>query len=152
MHPRSVLVTGGSLRLGAHIARAFAQAGWNVWCHYHQSAEAAHTLCAELAGLGVRATPIGCDLGDPAARQAMMAAIVAAQGPLHCLVNNASTFEPDDAHTLDAAATAHQLAVNLLAPLELSSLLAQSLPAPARRGAHSVVHVLDQKVFNLNPD
>ncbi|MBX9816699.1 MAG: SDR family oxidoreductase, partial [Burkholderiaceae bacterium] len=41
--------------------------------------------------------------------------------------------------------------VNLLAPLSLSSLMAQT-DANEPAGSRSILHVLDQKVFNLNPD
>lgn len=151
-NPRSVLVTGGGLRLGARICRAFAQAGWQVWCHYQHSSDAAHGLCSELQSLGQRAQAIQCDLAHATERQRMMADIVAATGPLTCLVNNASSFEPDEAVQFHAPAAQRQLEVNLLAPMELSALMAQSLPAQEVRGQHSVIHVLDQKVFNPNPD
>ena len=52
---KSVLVTGGSQRLGALICRAFAQAGWTVWCHYQHSATAALALCQELRDQGAQA-------------------------------------------------------------------------------------------------
>lgn len=149
---RTVLVTGGGLRLGARICRAFAQAGWQVWCHYHHSADAALALCAELQAQGHSARAIQCDLANATERQRMVADIVDATGPLTCLVNNASTFEPDEAAHLDVPAAQRQLEVNLLAPMELSALLARSLPEQAVRGQHSVIHVLDQKVFNPNPD
>jgi NAD(P)-dependent dehydrogenase (short-subunit alcohol dehydrogenase family) len=71
---------------------------------------------------------------------------------LHCLVNNASLFEEDAAAQLDMASVQRQIEVNLLAPLSLSSLMTQQLPADAAAGQCSIVHVLDQKVFNLNPD
>lgn len=149
---RTVLVTGGGLRLGARICRAFAQAGWQVWCHYHHSVDAALALCAELQAQGQTARAIQCNLADASERQRMMADIVATTGPLTCLVNNASTFEPDAAAHLDVPAAQRQLEVNLLAPMELSALMAQSLPEQEVRGQCSVIHVLDQKVFNPNPD
>ncbi len=149
---RRVLVTGGAHRLGALICRQFAQAGWDVWCHYHQSAGAAQVLCEELQQQGWRARPIQADLADEAQRRRMMDQIVAQTGPLHCLVNNASSFDPDSADKLSISAIREQLEVNLLAPLSLASLLAQSLPAAEPGGARSIIHVLDQKVFNLNPD
>jgi len=158
--PKHVLVTGGSQRLGALLCRQFARAGWQVWCHYQHSAEAALALCAELGQLALQARPIQADLADPVARHRMMDTILAETGPLHALVNNASSFEPDSAAAMDEAGARSQLEVNLLAPLALAGLMAQSLArAPAAKGAlaesaglRSVIHVLDQKVFNLNPD
>ena len=84
----------------------------------------------------------------------MMADIVNQSGPLHCLVNNASSFEPDSASDFAIASSRQQLETNLLAPLSLSRVMAQSLTntADADAGTRSIIHVLDQKVFNLNPD
>lgn len=149
---KRVLVTGGAHRLGSSICRQFALAGWDVWCHYQQSAGAAQALCDELCQQGWQARSIKADLSDEAQRRRMMDQIVSQAGPLHCLVNNASSFDPDSADKLSINAARTQLEVNLLAPLSLSSLMAQSLSAGDPAGQRSIIHVLDQKVFNLNPD
>ena len=149
---KSVLVTGGAHRLGALICRQFAQAGWAVWCHYQQSADAAQALCDELCQQGWQARSIRAELADDIQRRGMLDEIAQHGGPLHCLVNNASSFDPDSADQLSIDSARAQLEVNLLAPLSLSSLMAQSLPADSPAGARSIIHVLDQKVFNLNPD
>lgn len=149
---RRVLVTGGAHRLGALICQQFARAGWEVWCHYQHSAQAAQALCDELQRQGGQAHPVQADLADEAQRQRMMQAISTQGGPLHCLVNNAASFEPDSAGQLNLDATRQLLEVNLLAPLALSSLMSQSIPKSASAADRSIIHVLDQKVFNLNPD
>ena len=149
---RYVLVTGGAHRLGALICRAFAKAGWGVWCHTHQSTDAAQALCEAIRLEGGWAQAVHANLALDDQRQRMINEITAQTGPLHCLVNNASSFDPDSADSLSAPATRAQWEVNLLAPLQLSSLMAQSLPADAPAGERSIIHVLDQKVFNLNPD
>lgn len=146
---RRVLVTGGARRLGAAICRAFARAGWEVLCHYGQSREEALALCAELRAAGHRAHALPGDLGSEAGREALMA-VACADGPLQALVNNASSFEPDDALDFDTQTAARQLELNLLAPLSLARLLLRGRPATAVRPC--VIHVLDQKVYNLNPD
>lgn len=149
---RHVLITGGAHRLGALICRAFAQAGWGVWCHTHRSIDAAHALCEVIRHEGGWAQTVHADLADETQRQRMVSEITAQSGPLHCLVNNASSFDPDSGDNLSAPATRAQWEVNLLAPLQLSSLMAQNLPADTPAGERSIIHVLDQKVFNLNPD
>ena len=149
---RHVLVTGGAHRLGALICQAFVQAGWGVWCHTHRSGDAAQALCETLRAAGGWAQTVHADLADEAQRQRMVSEITARSGPLHCLVNNASSFDPDSGDSLSAVATRAQWEVNLLAPLQLASLMAQSLPADAPAGERGIIHVLDQKVFNLNPD
>ena len=149
---KHVLITGGALRLGAALCQAFAQAGWQVWCHYQRSADAARALQAELQAQGGDVRLVQADLGDSAQVQRMMDHIAQATGPLDCLVNNASLFEPDTGASMDLPGARDQLEVNLLAPLSLASLMANQSAQKAAPGQRSVIHVLDQKVFNLNPD
>jgi NAD(P)-dependent dehydrogenase (short-subunit alcohol dehydrogenase family) len=101
---------------------------------------------------GFQAYTVQADLSDEVKRRAMVDKIVAESGTLHCLINNASAFEPDLADAFDVNAMRAQLEVNLVAPLSLSQAMAQSLPQDAVGGECSIIHVLDQKVFNLNPD
>jgi NAD(P)-dependent dehydrogenase (short-subunit alcohol dehydrogenase family) len=145
-----VLVTGGGQRLGAALCTAFARAGWDVWCQYRASREEAQALCARLQGEGHRATAVEADIGSEPDRIALVDQL-AAQGPLACIVNNASAFEPDSALDFDTDAALRQLGVNLIAPLSFSRLLARSA-VPGDGIDRSAIHVLDQKVFNLNPD
>jgi NAD(P)-dependent dehydrogenase (short-subunit alcohol dehydrogenase family) len=152
MSTKRVLITGGAQRLGALLCRAFAHAGWEVWCHYQRSGDLAHALVAELRDAGFSAYAVHADLALEAQRLHLMEQVVAQGGALHCLVNNASLFEEDAADALDVDAVRRQLEVNLLAPLSLSALMAKRLPSDAAPGDCSIIHVLDQKVFNLNPD
>lgn len=151
---KRVLVTGGAHRLGALIATRFAKAGWEVWCHYQRSAEAAQALCVGLRAQGHEAHAIRADLTQEAQRRDMVDEIAAKAGPLHCLVNNASSFEPDSGDAIDMDGARSQLEVNLLAPISLAGHMARFCSATDTDapGTHSVIHVLDQKVFNLNPD
>jgi NAD(P)-dependent dehydrogenase (short-subunit alcohol dehydrogenase family) len=149
---KRVLVTGGAHRLGALLCRQFAHAGWEVWCHYQRSADAANALVDFLRSEGFQAYSVHADLSDESQRAAMVAQIVAQSGTLHCLVNSASSFEPDEADAFTLEQARAQLEVNLLAPLSLSQHLAKSLSADTAPGECSVIHILDQKVFNLNPD
>jgi NAD(P)-dependent dehydrogenase (short-subunit alcohol dehydrogenase family) len=149
---KQVLVTGGAHRLGAAIVRQFAAAGWRVWCHYQHSETAARALQAELQATGAHVELVQADLGQSADVEHMMAGIAQSHGPLHCLVNNASLFEPDTGTAMDLPGTRQQLEVNLIAPLALASHMARQAAPDARPGERSVIHILDQKVFNLNPD
>jgi len=149
---KTVLVTGGALRLGALLCQTFSQAGWRVWCHYQRSADAAQALQEQLQAQGATIRLVQADLGQVTERARMMQTIEAQTGPLDCLVNNASLFEPDTGTDMDLPGAREQLEVNLLAPLSLASLMAHQSAPQAVPGQRSVVHVLDQKVFNLNPD
>jgi NAD(P)-dependent dehydrogenase (short-subunit alcohol dehydrogenase family) len=149
---RRVLVTGGAQRLGALLCTQFAHAGWEVWCHYQRSGELANALVADLRAQGYQAYTVQADLADDAGRTAMVEKIVGESGPLQCLVNSASAFDPDLADAFNANDLRAHLEVNLVAPLALSQAMVQSLPQDAPAGECSIIHVLDQKVFNLNPD
>ena len=149
-----VLVTGGAQRLGREFCLAFARAGWDVACHYRQSRDTALQTCEELRQLGVQARAVGGALDNAAAVAALYAAAVEAMGGVPgAVVNNASVFDPDHGIDFSPELLARQLQVNLSAPLQLGSLLARQLrEAPPATGTPCVLHVLDQKVFNLNPD
>ncbi len=149
---KSVLVTGGARRLGALICQQFAQDGWLVWCHAQRSMTDAQALCAHIMAAGGQARTVQADLGSETDRQQMMAYIAAEAGSLDCLVNNASSFEPDAAHDFSVHGMRQQLEVNLIAPLDLSRLMAQEKHLNSKTGTRSIIHVLDQKVYNLNPD
>ena len=149
---KQVLVTGGAHRLGAEIVRQFAAAGWRVWCHYQRSADAAKALQAELQSKGANVELVQADLAKNAEVERMVSHITQTTGPLDCLVNNASLFEPDEGTDIDLPGARLQIEVNLIAPMLLASLMAKQAAPNDAPGQRSVVHILDQKVFNLNPD
>ncbi|MDB5886198.1 MAG: short-chain dehydrogenase [Polaromonas sp.] len=153
MSQRWVLVTGGGRRLGRECCLAFARADWNVVCHYQSSFEDAQDTCRAVALLGRKAIAIAADLSRSADREALMAKAAQATGRhLDAVVNNASVFEPDGGIDFSPDLLHRQLEVNLVAPLHLGSLLARSLQGYSGMAPPAVIHVLDQKVFNPNPD
>ncbi len=138
-------MTGAARRIGAAIARHLADEGWRVAVHYHEHAEEALALAAALPG----AVALPGDLADPATPAALVAAARQVFGaPLVGLVNNASLFRFDAPPRIDAALLAEHHAVNLAAP----ALLASALALQDDLVAGAVVNLLDQKLFNLNPD
>jgi NAD(P)-dependent dehydrogenase (short-subunit alcohol dehydrogenase family) len=143
------LVTGGAKRIGRAIALALAQRGWDVAVHYRHSAAEAEATVREIQTLGRRAAAVQCDLSDQAAVKALLGQAAAALGPVSCVVNNASLFENDSAADFSVATLDRHMHANLAAPLLLAQLLHAATPA----GSQSVViNLLDQKLFNLNPD
>ncbi len=156
-----VLITGSGLRLGREFCLAFAHSGWNVACHYLHSREATETTCTELRALGVQAIALQANLSDRAALPSLLDAFTVATGTLPTsLVNNASTFEPDTAQDFhqDWERVDHQLHTDTLAPLSLAAEWANRVALSPIASAHNpsyspvAIHVLDQKVHNLNPD
>ena len=146
---RTALITGAARRIGKAIASSLAAEGWNIAVHYHRSADKAMALVEDLRSLGVRAAGVQCDLADSAAVSGLIAECVHQIGPLTCLVNNASMFEFDDPAHFDPANWDRHSAVNVRAPLILARDFAAQIPSPT---IGCMVNILDQKVFNLNPD
>lgn len=152
---RSVLVTGAAHRLGAQIATTFAQAGWQVICHYERSRDAALALVDNLQGQGLKAQAVQGALDSEPACVALFEQAASLCGRLHAVVNNASTFSPDEGRDFKSEQALQQLQVNLLAPLILGRELARQAKVNAKadtQGDACVIHILDQKVYNLNPD
>jgi NAD(P)-dependent dehydrogenase (short-subunit alcohol dehydrogenase family) len=150
---RTVLVTGAARRLGREIALALAGAGWQVAVHYRGSADdATKTVadCSALAGAGGQFHSFQADLADEAQARALLPAVIARFGAVHAVVNNASLFEHDTTRSFGYESLAAHLKANTGAPV----LLAQALhDHVAGRGAQGVVvNMLDQKLWNQNPD
>jgi NAD(P)-dependent dehydrogenase (short-subunit alcohol dehydrogenase family) len=143
------LVTGGGARLGSHMVRRLAADGWAVAIHYRSSSKEADALAAEIKAGGGRAVTLGADLGALDDFSDMFGRANAGWGFCSLLVNSASTFEYDDIATISRANLDKLFAVNLHAPM----LLARDFAGQLREGSGGlIVNVLDQKVFNLNPD
>lgn len=147
---KTVLITGAARRVGAGLARALAEAGWDVAVHHRGGAEEAAALVAELSGLGVRAAAFQTDLNEAGERDGLIDRVVAQFGRIDALINNASLFRYDTLSTLTEASWAEHLASNLTAPVFLIRDFARVIEAADGQGA--VVNILDHKVDSPNPD
>ncbi|HEX8786242.1 MAG TPA: SDR family oxidoreductase [Telluria sp.] len=146
---RVALVTGAGRRIGRAIALGMAEAGWDVALHYRQSRDEAAQVAEAVHALGRRAALFACDLTHNDAVRALPGQVVAHLGALDCIVNNASLFEYDNPAAFSPALLATHMQCNVAAPL----LLAQELHALTPDGGQAVVvNLLDQKLYNLNPD
>ena len=144
------LVTGGARRLGREIALELAAQGWDVALHYGRSQAQAQDTVRELRALGAEAHAFAADLADEAACRALVPAVLSHFGRLGAVVNNASLFEYDDVRSFGHAQMDRHWRSNV-AP---AVLLAQALHAHLQQGAAGgcVVNLLDQKLWNPNPD
>lgn len=143
------LVTGGARRLGRAIALALAADGWDIGLHHHRSRDEARRTVAEIEALGRRAVALPADLSRERAARELLPRCAARLGAVSCLVNNASLFAHDTAAQAGAASVLRHMTVNCVAPLLLAQALAAQLP-PRRQGV--VINLLDQKLWNPNPD
>jgi len=143
------LVTGAGRRIGRAIALGMARAGWDVAVHYRHSAAEAQEVADAIVALGRRAAALQCDLADEAGVRELLPRAAAALGRVNCVVNNASLFDYDSATDFSPATLDAHMRANVAAPL----LLAQALHAATPVGEQAVViNLLDQKLYNLNPD
>jgi NAD(P)-dependent dehydrogenase (short-subunit alcohol dehydrogenase family) len=143
------LVTGGAARLGEAIVRRLASEGWRIAIHHLHSATEARALVRELKHDGCHAIAVACDLANSANLPVMFAKANAALGFCSLLVNSAAIFEYDDVATVAEDSMDAHYAANLRAPVLLARHFADQLPKDAKG---LIVNLLDQKVFNLNPD
>ena len=146
---RTVLVTGAARRLGRAIALELARAGWQVAVHFRGSRDEAKQTAADCAHHAA-ADIFRAELDDEAQVRGLMQQVLDRFGSVDAVVNNASRFEHDSAQTFTFASLAAHLASNTAAPVLLAQLLAQHLKQRGARGA--VVNLLDQKLWNPNPD
>lgn len=148
--PRTVLVTGAGRRLGRETALELARHGWRVAVHYRHSREEAEQTARDCAALTPGAWACQADLDDEAQVRALVPSLLQQGRTLDAVVNNASLFEHDDAGSFGFAALEKHLRSNTGAPILLAQALHAHLVARQARGA--VVNLLDQKLWNQNPD
>ena len=139
---RRVLITGAAQRLGAVIARAFAECGAAVVAHCFRSKDEAEKLIASLPPCPApfRHEVVFCDLTNLYAVRCMAETV----GPVDYLVNNAAMWIRGDA---PQAELDRQEAVNVLAPCKLIRVFARIRP-PDRE--FSAVNILDAATLSLS--
>ncbi len=165
-----VLVTGAAKRLGREIALTLAKHGWRVAVHYRSSEQDAIKTIAELAintpaifeKEGVNSlndtnhAKFQCDLSEEPAVRALLPQVIAHFGRVDAVVNNAAIFEHDAAATFSYSAMQKHLATNTGAAIVLSQALCAHVSERQKAGdttaQGAVVNLLDQKLWNQNPD
>ena len=153
-----VLVTGAARRVGREIALDLARHGYDVAVHFHASAGEATQTAQDIRAIGVQAEVFQADLAQEAqARRLVPEVLDRMGGRLDAVVNNASGFEYDDLATFSYEVLQRQLAANTAPAVVLAQALhghiaqrAASLSCEAVGGC--VVNLLDQKLWNPNPD
>lgn len=150
---KAVLITGAGKRIGRALAEALATDGWAIAAHYAGSKSEAEALIAEITDKGGKAVALQADLSDADAVQTLVADAAAALGPLTALINNASTFERDTAHTLTAESWDTHLNANLRAPaLLMRDFANQAALQDGSLADACIINITDQRVDRLTPD
>ncbi len=147
-HPGAALVTGAARRIGRALALDLAKQGYAVAVHYNRSGAAAAELVDLIRRNGGRAIGLAADLGREKEVQVLLPRATRALGPLGLLVNNAAVFDYDDIASADSDSWQAHLEPNLRAPLVLTQVFADGLPA-AQGGL--VVNMIDSRVLSPTP-
>ena len=145
-----VLVTGAAKRVGREIALHLAASGFDVAVHYRGSKADALATVGDAQALGASAAAFQADLADEAACRALLPAVVAHFKRIDAVVNNASSFEYDTAATFSYAAMDMHFRANTGPAVLLAQALHDHLKGCIEVGC--VVNILDQKLWNPNPD
>ncbi len=154
----AALVTGAGKRLGRAMALYLAGRGFDVAVHYATSGDAAQSVVREIRALGRRAVALQADLLEEDQTEALVPAAVAALGPLHVLVNNASIFEHDRLDTATKESWDRHHGSNLRAPFVLTqAFAAQDIPAGTDAAGEPVatgliLNMVDERVRKPNPE
>lgn len=147
----TVLITGAAKRLGREIALNLARAGWRIAVHYRDSVEDARITVADCTRLAGASASFRANLSNETAVRNLLPSVVEEFGHLDAVVNSASTFEHDTPETFSFAAMDKHMRSNAGAAILLSQALHTHLLTRAdAKGA--VVNLLDQKLWNPNPD
>ena len=138
LRDRLVFISGGSSGIGAELVRSFAAQGARVaFCGTRP--DGGHVLTQSLRAAGLPA-PLyaACDVRDVQAYQALLRDVIAREGPIHVLVNNAGR---DDRHAMEEVTPEFwddRLALNLKHYFFAIQAVA---PAMAAAGGGSIVNM-----------
>ncbi len=128
-HPVA-LVTGARSGIGLHTAVALAHAGWKVYAGLRDPNSGAE-LAACAAGLAV--LPIGLDVTNAAERERAIADVLAVDGRVDLLVNNAGVSLDGPLELLEESQIRGLFDVNLLGAWGMTKAVLPAMRA-ARRG------------------
>jgi NAD(P)-dependent dehydrogenase (short-subunit alcohol dehydrogenase family) len=127
---KTVLVTGAAKRLGRAIALAAAENGADVAITYHESAREARAVIKELAGHGVEALAVRCDVTDEKSVREMVKEVARELRGIDILVNNAANYETVEFEKITVAQWDAIFASNTRGPFLVSR---EALPYVRRR-------------------
>ncbi|TLW91362.1 SDR family NAD(P)-dependent oxidoreductase [Saccharomonospora piscinae] len=128
----TVLITGGTGALGAHVARWLADRGAEHLVLASRSgtgAPGSAELAAELTGRGARVDVVACDVGDREQIDSLVTTLAANGDPVRAVVHTAGVSVDAAATELDDKQLAHTFAGKTAGALHLDELLGDDLDA-----------------------
>lgn len=155
LQDRTAIVTGAARGIGRAIAEAYLREGAKVVLADINADQGAAT--AVEVSRGGEATFIGCDVGDRAQVEALIAGTVEMYGGVDILVNNAGIIHSDELLDLSEDDFDRVLRVNLKAPFLVGQAAARQMVAQGRGGAivnmssvNAILTIRNQIPYNVS--
>ncbi len=144
MMNNTVLITGGSKRIGRAVTEHLARKGWNVIIHYNHSAEAAIALVQDLIAEYPKQlfSSVTANLANSHEVLSLIPEIVEKRGPFDLLVNNASVFDKGKFMETSEELFDSQMNVNLKAPF----FLMRDFAKYCKKG--NIINFVDTRITN----
>ena len=144
----TVLITGGSQRIGKIICQIMAKEGWNIAIHFNKSEKKTKELSSSLKKYNIKTACIKADLSKEKELKNLFSKARKSLGPINCLINNVSTFEIDSIDNINKKKWNYHMSVNLWAPIFLIKEFKKNL---LKRTKGNIINIVDQRVLNLTP-
>lgn len=146
---KSILITGGAVRIGQAISLFLAKRGANIALHYGSSSEAAQKTKEEIEKLGVRCNLYQADLSRADEVKGLTEEVEDNES-LFGLVNNAAIFKDIDIDSTDLTDWQKHLDINLSAPFLISQAFYQAVNN--RNSEGRIVNLLDWRAQRPGED
>lgn len=146
---RHVVVTGAASGIGRALAERFAGEGARAVVVADLNAEWADNVAGAIAGDGVPALGVGCDVGDPASIAALVESAVERFGPIDVFCSNAGYTDPAPGDlTATPDAFRRIVDVNLLAHVWAAQ---QVVPSMVERGEGYLLQTISSAALITGP-
>ena len=147
MEANKIIITGGSTRIGAAIAKKLSGPKKEIVIHYYSSKLKAEKLKKELSKNNTKVYLIKGDLSRETDVKKIIKFAKSKLKYFDCLINNASLFENDRLENFTTDSWGRHLRTNLRAPALLSKEFAKNI----RGNNNNIINIIDQRVFKLTP-
>ncbi len=147
METNKIIITGGSTRIGAAIAKSLSGPGVEIVIHFNKSKINAEKLKKDLIKNQTKVYLVDGDLSKETDVNKIVKFAKSKLKYFDCLINNASLFENDKLENFTTNSWDQHLRTNLRAPALLSKEFAKNI----RGKNNNIINIIDQRVFKLTP-
>ena len=129
----TAFITGGTKRIGFHIAVAFAKKGYDLILHDHTDTSHRDDILKHLKGIPINISFVNADLleQDQIHNMCQEVANICGVHNAHnipdIIIHTASLFEKDDIKNFDRTSWNNHLNIHALAPLEITQFFAKKI-------------------------